>query len=159
MYRDFMYLDTDRIQSIIAQLEKGVLAHVLEGKTKELQGKASIAAGILASFLPVGIEGYATRKTEVQQSKVLHDYAFAVALEALDKNGLFFEITDPDRSQLPQTNTAFILVRGSASLLDYGLLKHLAENETMLNSLFTPQQNALQQTPSNLKPNQNSQRG
>src|SRR5262249_19728291 len=159
MYRDFMYLDTDRLQSIIAQLEKGVLEQVLEGKTKELQGKASIAARILASFLPIGLEGSATRKTEVQHSKVLHDYAFTVALEALDKNGLFFEITDTERSQLPQTNAAFVLVRRSASILDYGLLNHLAKNEAMLNAMFAPQQNALHQTASNLQPNRNSQRG
>ena len=43
MYRDFLYLDTDRLQSIIAQLEKGVLEQILEGKTKTLEGKASVS--------------------------------------------------------------------------------------------------------------------
>jgi hypothetical protein len=40
-----------------------------------------------------------------------------------------------------------------------GCLSYLAENETMLNKLFTPQQNALQQSASSLQPNQNNQRG
>jgi len=135
VYRDFIYLDIDRIQSIIAQLQKGVLEQVLEGKSKEIEGKAGIAAGILSSFLPIQIETTINRKSDIYSSKVLHDYAYTIALEALLKEGLCFQIASEERLQLPKTNGIFVLVQGSASLLDYSLLKHLAENEDLLNTL------------------------
>jgi hypothetical protein len=146
IYRDFVYMDTGRIQSIIAQLEKGVLDKVMEGKSSELQGKASAAAGVLASFLPIGLEGGFSRKTEIQSSKVLHDYAFNIALEALDEHGLYIEVEDWDRENIPLPDAAFILVRGSATMLDYGLLRNLAENEPMLTSLFDKSQQPPQRT-------------
>jgi hypothetical protein len=141
LYRDFVYMDTERIQSIIAQLEQGVLEKVMEGKTSELQGKAGIAAGVLASFLPVELGGSFSRKQDVQSSKVLHDYAFNMALDSLHENDLCLEVQEWDRDSIPLPETAFILARGSMSILDYALLKSLAENERTLDRLFsTPQQ-------------------
>lgn len=138
-YRDFVYLDIDRIQSIIAQTQKGILEQILEGKTNEIQGKAGIAAGILASFLPIQLETALNRKTDIYQSKVLHDYAYTIALEALQKSGMCFDVNDDNREQLPKTNAIFLLVRGSASILDYGLLKHMASSEFIFNSIAVPQ--------------------
>lgn len=135
MYRDFVYLDIDRIQSIIAQLQKGVLEQVLEGKSKELEGKAGIAAGILSAFLPIQLEATVHRETDVYSSKILQDYAYTIALEALNREGLCVHLTGEKREQLPRTNGIFVLAQGSASILDYSLLKQLAENEQMLNKL------------------------
>jgi hypothetical protein len=137
MYRDFLYLDIERVQSIIAQLEKGLLERVLEGKISDLEGKASITAGVLASFLPVGIEGGIHRQHEVQATKVLHDYVFNVALDALIRENLCLEIRgDYERDDLLLPDGTFILAQGSLSVIDFGLLKGLAENEGFLNSVF-----------------------
>jgi len=136
MYRDFVYMDMGRIQSIIAQLQQGVLEKVMEGKTSELHGKAGVAAGVLASFLPIELGGGLSRKRDVQSSKVLHDYAFNVALDSLNENGLCLEVEDWDRANIPLPDAAFILGRGSMSILDYSLLKSLAENESSLDKLF-----------------------
>lgn len=137
MFRDFVYLDTERVQSIIAQLEKGVLDKVMEGKGSELEGTAGAAAGVLASFLPIGLGGTISKKHDIQTSKVLHDYAFNVALEALKRDGLCLEVENWERKEMPLPDAAFILVRGSLSILDYGLLKALAENEKAINRLTT----------------------
>lgn len=91
MYRDFLYLDLERVQSIIAQLEKGVLEKVIEGKSAELEGKAGIAAGVLASFLPLSFDARYASKSNAQSSKILHNYSFNLALEALEQNGLILE--------------------------------------------------------------------
>lgn len=135
MFRDFIYLDTERVQSIIAQLEKGVLDKVMEGKGSELEGKAGAAAGVLASFLPIGLGGSFSKKHDIQTSKVLHDYAFTVALEALNRDGLILEVENWERKEIPLPDSAFVLVRGSLSILDYGLLKGLAENEKAIGKL------------------------
>lgn len=136
MYRDFIYLDTGRVQSIIAQLNEGTLEKVIEGRTSDLEGKAGLAAGILTSLLPVELGGTASKTHSVQSSKVLHDYAFNVALESLKRNDLCLEVQDWDRDSVPIPDGAFITVRGSMSILDYSLLKNLAENEATLNRLF-----------------------
>lgn len=137
MYRDFLYLDIDRVQSIIAQLEKGLLEQVLEGKKSALDGKASITAGVLATFLPMGVEGDIHRQHEVQATKVLHDYAFNVAIEALERENLSLEIQeDWERDNLLLPDGTFILGQGSLSIIDYGLLKELGKNEGVLSALF-----------------------
>jgi hypothetical protein len=137
MYRDFLYLDIERIQSIIAQLEKGLLEQVIEGKTSNLEGKASVTAGVLASLLPVGVEGGVNRQYEIQATKVLHDYAFNIALDDLKKEQLCLELQENlERDNLLLPDGTFILAQGSLSVTDFGLLKGLAENERFLNSIF-----------------------
>jgi hypothetical protein len=146
MYRDFLYLDIERVQSIVAQLEKGLLEKVLEGRTGELEGKASVAAGVLASFLPFGIEGGIHRQHEVQATKVLHDYAFTVALDALNRESLYLEVGDDwNRENLLLPDGTFVLARGRLSIIDYGLLKGLADNASTLEVLFRSKQSSTYQ--------------
>ncbi len=136
MLRDFVYLDTERVQSIIAQLEKGVLDKVMEGKGSELEGKAGAAASVLASFLPISVGGTISNRHDIQTSKVLHDYAFNVAFEALQRDGLCLEVENWERREILLPDAAFILVKGSLSILDYSLLKGLADNERAIDKLL-----------------------
>jgi hypothetical protein len=85
-YRDFIYLDIDRVQSIIAQLEQGLLTDIITGKGKEIVGKGEAAAGILSQFLPVGISIQGRLASDIRQSKVLHDHAYTVALESSERD-------------------------------------------------------------------------
>ena len=57
VFRDFIYMDINRVQSIIAQLQQGLLNEVLEGKTNQTAGKMQMAANLLAMLLPVSISG------------------------------------------------------------------------------------------------------
>jgi hypothetical protein len=100
-----------------------------------LVGKAGAAAGVLASFLPIDLGGSFSKKYDIQTSKVLHDYAFTVALEALNRDSLILEVENWERKEIPLPDSAFVLVRGSLSILDYGLLKGLAENEKIIGKL------------------------
>ena len=75
MFRDFIYLDIDRVQSIFAQLQQGLLNQVLEGKTEQTTGRAQIALNLLYMMLPVSASGSVeqARGTSISESKVLHD--------------------------------------------------------------------------------------
>lgn len=156
MYRDFVYMDMDRVQSIIAQLQRGVLEKVMEGRTSELEGKAGVAAGVLTSFLPVELGGGLSRKREIQASKILHDYAFNIALDSLVENNLCLEVKDWDRESIPLPDTAFILGRGSMSIFDYAFLKNLAENESSLYKLLGIPQGSQPQPARQKKPSQST---
>ncbi len=127
-FYDFLYLNTDRNQSILAQLEKGLIEQFITNKTTE--GELSTEAGILAKLLP--ISGTASYQHSFQTSKVLHDYAFMKAMSLLKKHHLLMEITGDGNAQIPMDYSGFILVKGLISILDYSLLMDVLNNQELL---------------------------
>lgn len=138
MFRDFIYLDINHVQSIIAQLQQGLLNEVLEGKTSQTSGKMQIATNLLTMLLPVNVSGSAehSRGSSLNESRVLHDYAFEVARLSLDEGGLLLERDDLDRDEVPESG--FVLIRGAAQILDYESLRRIAENIDRLDGFFYP---------------------
>jgi hypothetical protein len=132
MYRDFVYMDSDRIQSIIAQLNEGVLTQIMTGKAKELTGKLGIAASVLSHLLPLNFEGSAAYTSNTQSSKVLHDYAFNIALESLEERDLMVTDEHLNPSGVFISDVAFILVHGDASIIDYTIARDLMDNKALL---------------------------
>jgi len=142
VFRDFIYLDIDRIQSILAQLQEGLLNEVMEGKTEQATGRAQMAVNLLAMMLPVSVSGSIdhSRGTSISESKVLHDYAFEAARRSLEDAGLLLEQDGLDREDVPESG--FVLVRGAAQILDYQTLRKVAENWDALDEIFNPPQSA-----------------
>lgn len=136
MFRDFIYLDVDRVQSIIAQLEEGLLTDIITGKQREVSGKGDVAAGILSQFLPVSFSVQGKLASDIKQSKILHDYAYTVALKSLQDKRLLLEATDFDRRTFPVPESAFVRVNGSARIIDYQTLRHLATNKKTIDKML-----------------------
>lgn len=136
MYRDFVYLDMNRVQSIIAQLEQGLLSQVMEGETEDIKGRAQIIVNLLAMLLPVKASGSVEYGTgaSISESKVLHDYAFEAARLSLEDEGLLFEDV-LDRDEVPERG--FVLVRGSARISDYRTLEKIAVNFDKVDKVLT----------------------
>jgi hypothetical protein len=142
VYRDFIYLDINRVQSIIAQLREGLLNEVMEGKMQETRGKAQMAVNLLAMLLPVSASGSVEhgRGTSISESKVLHDYAFKVARDTLEEKGLLVERDDLDRDEVPESG--FVLIRGAAQIRDYETFRKIAENYDEIDEALNPPQSA-----------------
>ncbi len=136
MFRDFIYMDVNRVQSIIAQLQQGLLNEVLEGKTEQTSGKMRMATNLLAMLLPVSVSGSVEhgRGSSLSESRVLHDYAFEAARLSLQEGGLLLERDELDREGVPKDG--FVLVRGAAQILDYETLQRIAENLDRLDDFF-----------------------
>lgn len=136
MLRDFIYLDINRVQSIIAQLQEGLLNEVLEGKTNQTAGKMQMATNLLAMLLPVSVSGSVehSRGSSLSESRVLHDYAFEAARLSLEEGGLLLEHDDLDREEVPESG--FVLIRGAAQILDYETLQRIAKNFNRLDDFF-----------------------
>jgi hypothetical protein len=136
VYRDFIYLDINRVQSIIAQLQQGLLNEVLEGKTEQTTGKMQMAMNLLAMMLPVSASGSIehSKGTSLNESRVLHDYAFETARRSLEDEGLLLEDDSLDRDSVP--DTGFVLVRGSARISDYRTLEKIAANFDKVDKVF-----------------------
>lgn len=141
VFRDFIYMDINRVQSIIAQLQQGLLNEVLEGKTNQTSGKMQMATNLLAMLLPVSVSGSAehSRGSSLNESRVLHDYAYEVARLSLDEGGLLLERNDLDWDEVPETG--FVLVRGAAQILDYETFRRIAENINVLDDFFNSEDN------------------
>ena len=139
MFRDFIYLDINRVQSIIAQLQEGLLNEVMEGKTNQTAGKMQMATNLLAMLLPVSVSGSVehSRGSSLSESRVLHDYAFEAARLSLEEGGLLLERDDLDRDEVPESG--FVLIRGAAQVLDYETLRRVAENIDRLEGFFNPE--------------------
>lgn len=135
MFRDFIYLDTDRVQSVIAQLQEGLLEQVIKGGTKETSGDVGLTASLISMLLPVGFSASVGRSnaSSLEQSKVLHDYAFDMALASLREQGYLIE---DDLHPVPESG--FVLVEGSARIFDYETLNNAAENWDALEAFFDP---------------------
>jgi len=138
MFRDFIYMDIDRIQSIIAQLQQGLLNEVLEGKTEQTAGKMQMATNLLAMLLPVSVSGSVEhgRGSSLSESRVLHDYAFEAARRSLEDKGLLLERDDLDRDDVPESG--FVLIRGAAQILDYESFRKIAENFDKIDEALNP---------------------
>lgn len=139
VFRDFIYLDTERVQSIIAQLQHGLLSEVIEGNVEESSKNAKGTLSLLSMFLPFSASVSAGKKeTEnVQESKILHDYAYNLALNSLEEQGFLLRADELSLANTSATEDAFILVKGNAKIFDYGTFKNLADHERDLNKLFS----------------------
>jgi hypothetical protein len=140
VFRDFIYLDIDRVQSILAQLQQGLLNELMEEKKEEVKGRATAAVNLLSMLLPVSISGSVEqgRGTSISESRVLHDYAFEQARLALKDAGLLVEEDDLDRDDVPETG--FVLVRGSARITDYRTLQKIAASFDKVDKVFPSKQ-------------------
>lgn len=138
MFRDFIYLDVDRIQSIIAQLQEGLLEQIIEGKNDETSTDMGLKASLLSLLIPIGFSASVGQKnaTNLEQNKVLHDYAYNVALDSLREQGYLLE---GNLDSIP--DAGFVLIRGSAKVLDYGTLRDIANNWDDLEDVFEPPKN------------------
>ncbi|CAA9493018.1 MAG: hypothetical protein AVDCRST_MAG25-3468 [uncultured Rubrobacteraceae bacterium] len=137
MFRDFVYLDINRVQSILAQLQQGLLNEVMEGKMEQTSGKMQMAVNLLAMLLPVSASGSVehSRGTSFSESKVLHDYAFEAARRSLEDERLLLEDDGLDRDDVPETG--FVLVRGSARISDYRTLEKISANFDKVDKIFS----------------------
>jgi hypothetical protein len=137
MFRDFIYLDIDRVQSILAQLQRGLLNEMMEEKTKESKESATASVNLLAMLLPASLSGTVEqgRGTSIGESKVLHDYAFEQARLALENAELLVEDDYLDREEVPETG--FVLVRGSARISDYRTLEKISSNFDKVDKVFS----------------------
>ena len=125
MFREFIYLDMDRVQSIGAQLNEGLLTDTTSGRQKEVTGKAGTPE-LLAHLFPLTAEAQGKYATDIKENRILHDFAFSLAFKSLQREELVLEDVDEyERASFPATETAFILTRGRPKLYDFSTLQRL----------------------------------
>lgn len=141
VYRDIIYFDTDKVQSILAQVNKGVINKMLDSKNSEHEGSGKLKPSKLLDLLlqlPISAEGsykYSSSKG-LQEEKSLHDFALTELLNTLSLK----DVTTLERSALSTTNNrTFVKVKGSFSLYDYEDLARTIERMEIIASLMDNQ--------------------
>jgi hypothetical protein len=92
-----------------------------------------ITANLLSLLIPLSASATAGYKNaaDLRQNKVLHDYAFNVALESLRDQGFLLENGLDSMSE-----TGFVLLEGPVRIFDYETFSNIAENFDKLDESF-----------------------
>lgn len=134
--RDFLYLDVERVKSIFAQLEEGLVTgrERAGGTAKEVSGKGG---GGIPALLSLAAEGKFIWENEERETKTLHDYMYQhVEFKMRDSNMV---IAIDDSTLSPESfrsgefhsllsENSFILIHGKIQLYDYDYLKGILED-------------------------------
>ncbi len=119
-FREFLYLDVPKVESIISQLDEGLLRDSTSQRGS--QSKASAGGGI-AQLL--NLSGEHGRSRSLQETKVLHDYAFKHVTDLLRTHDLVISSADLP-NELDAGTLPFVAVEGSISIQDHMLLDRVA---------------------------------
>jgi hypothetical protein len=128
--RDFIYLDVERLKSILAQIDEGYLEEraTSSATSKTVGGGAEAQVPGLAKL---GGTGQYVWNNQATETKTLHDHIYNYVERRLSEESLLYVLnehldaerwlSDAARTRVP--STAFAIVTGSALINDYGYLR------------------------------------
>jgi len=131
--RDFIYLDTERLKSIIAQIEQGLIniSTQLKSNNKEVMAKAG---GSLLGLLEAAGGAKYVWQNQATETRTLHDNIYNKVENALTSNDLL--ITIPGNIKMESidsgfesmvSNTSFILAKGKVIINDFTRMRLMLE--------------------------------
>ena len=122
--KDFVYLDASRLESILAQLQCGLVRELVETQGRETGIEAELGGGL--PWLQARLAGRGGVSGEHQASKVLHDYLYSLVEEGLGKRIRDVNVFSVDdwrtgrvHQDLGRTQTDFIRVTGRVKITDF----------------------------------------
>ncbi len=132
--RDFIYMDVERLKSIIAQLERGLPGARSDATTTSREVDASISAGLMKFLEASGGAQFLWQKQQTE-TRTLHDNIYIRVEQLLLEGGLLVSIPrdiDQDQLELGLQNelipeTAFILATGKVAINDFGTMRAMFE--------------------------------
>ncbi|TYS64815.1 hypothetical protein FZD47_05435 [Bacillus infantis] len=136
-YRDIIYFNGDKVSSILAQLNRGLIDSMIttnltadsatekseESKALELIGFSVDSNGSFSKINSLGL----------QEVKTLHDFALTKVLDTLP----FKNVSNLDRTTLnSNSDRTFVLVSGIFSIYDYANFSELLGKINIIDKLF-----------------------
>ena len=132
--RDFIYLDVDRLKSIIAQIEKGFVETSSETKATSAAARGGAEGGVLGILKITGGTDFLWQKQETE-TRTLHDYMYIKVEEALLQSKDIVQIpgdvtpVSVENGQFADAfrNTSFVLARGRVAVNDFHNMRQFLE--------------------------------
>ncbi len=133
--RDFVYLDVERLKSIIAQSEEGLTTEVVTSKGRSQETDARAQGGLLGLLNAAGGLKLLWQHQDTE-TRTLHDNIYTLVEQALLNDDLLTKIPgDVTREEIEGGilgdrlgSTSFILAKGNAVINDYGLLREFMDD-------------------------------
>lgn len=142
--RDFIYLDVERVKSLLAQLDRGLLTDRTDssGSSTTVGGKAGVT---IPALLDVAGTGQYISTDQSTENRTLHDFVYNQTEEKLLEHQRIKRMPQDFSSKhlLDQevrstlSPVEYILVRGRVSLSDYQYMMKIMENINRLLSITT----------------------
>jgi hypothetical protein len=132
--RDFIYLDIERLKSIIAQVEEGVTTSTSKSKTNTQEGSANLEGGILGFLKAAGGTSFLWENKNTE-TKSLHDNIYNKVEKALIDNKLLIIIRDyikeedinKEKFRDMLAENLFILTSGKININDFAQMRMILE--------------------------------
>lgn len=133
--RDFVYLDVERVKSLLAQLDRGLLSDRSDsiGSSKSAEGKVGVS---IPALLDIGGAGHYVSTDQSTETRTLHDFVYSQTEEKLLELGrikLLPNDVTSDRLRSSDVRAAlspveYVLVRGKIELSDYQYMMSILSN-------------------------------
>jgi len=126
--KDFIYIDVPRMESFLAQLQRGLVKEKEESASRQKGVEAKVAGGV--PWLQAELSGSGGITRGERTSKILHDYLYTVLETELGDRVIetaeAFSLEDwrlgTAHRRLGERQTDFVRIEGRVRILDFGSL-------------------------------------
>lgn len=138
IYRDILYFNTDKVQSILAQKNEGFIHSFFESSNTEHEVEGKVKSNKLLELLlqlPISVQGeyHYTRSNGLQEEKSLHDFALTKLINDLSPR----DVSSLSREQLSRgKKRVFVKVKGVFTLYDYEYLAETIKRIKIIGNLL-----------------------
>ncbi len=130
--RDFVYLDHERLRSILSQVEEGVVTDVEQSMGREKRAGSDVEGGI-PSLLKIKGEGSMLWTESRSETRTLHDYVYSVLESTLVEKRLLRDLrqvssADASTAWLGLKPGNLVLARGRVVINDWQRMRAILKD-------------------------------
>lgn len=134
--KEFIYLDTEKVKSILSQLEKGL--PITTNETRKIDSEIGANAGIgFLNWFKTETNANILSSNQNDETKILHDYMYNYIEKELNENKKLLHIhnTSQQNNTLPKNmnENSFVLLKCKIKINDYNQILSTLENMNDLN--------------------------
>ena len=143
--RDFIYLDVERVKSILAQLDQGLLIDRTDsaGSSQTREGRVGVS---IPALVELGGTGQYVTTNQTSETRTLHDFVYNQTERRLLELGILNVLSDDGDERALLASSAlrsdirpvdYVLIRGAATLHDFAHMRLFLEQYNELMSIVT----------------------
>ena len=146
--KDFIYIDVPRMESFLAQLQRGLVKEMEESASRQKGVEAKVTGGV--PWLQAELSGTGGITRGERTSKILHDHLYTVletelgdrVIETAEAFSLEDWQLDNAHRRLGERQTDFVRIEGRVRILDFGSLALQLETLAKMMQSFSQVQSA-----------------
>jgi hypothetical protein len=146
IFNDLIYLDVSLAESIVAQLDEGLVRTYID-ESERASGAGVEGRATLLSVLGVSGNIRSDARGLERDEWILHDYVLQKTLDLLREENLITDITNSDRRLLESNRPSFVTLKGSFDLYDSSMFSAFSDLAKIMPKMLKYDLNAQKQQP------------